>query len=551
MDRGAIKAVNPVRRIGNIIGVVGKYRLDLLLDKQRLPLSLRVLLLPVALFGSPKQSRGERLRKSLEELGPIFVKFGQLLSTRPDLVPADISHELAELQDNVPPFSSSLFKENVERALPSPMETIFQSFDANPLASASVAQVHGAVLADGKDVVVKAVRPDIEKTIRKDLALLYTLARWVKKYSQDGERLHPVEVVQDYESVILGELNLQSEGANASLLRHNFSDSPLLHVPEIHWPYSNKDVLVMERIYGVPVTDMDQLNGAGVNLKLLAERGVEIFFTQVFTHNFFHADMHPGNIFVDISNPASPTYIAVDCAIMGSLSSDDQYYMARNLLAMFQRDYRLVAELHVTSGWVPKDTSINEFTCAIRSVCEPIFQRPLSEISLGHMLIDLFATARRFNMEVQPSLVLLQKTLLNIEGLGRQLYPDLDLWQTAQPYLEQWLKDRYSPKAMFKQLKRYGPDWLEQLPKIPPMVFEALENLQNRQLDNNQHKGEKDGAKTLGKSGFAAVLGCSAIVAGVTLAMSNPVGLQSQPLSLSAGLVLSGLGILIIRWYRL
>ena len=307
----------------------------------------------------------------------------------------------------------------------------------------------------------------------------------------------------------------------------------------------------MERIYGVPVTDMDQLNAAGVNLKLLAERGVEIFFTQVFTHNFFHADMHPGNIFVDISNPASPTYIAVDCAIMGSLSSDDQYYMARNLLAMFQRDYRLVAELHVTSGWVPKDTSINEFTCAIRSVCEPIFQRPLSEISLGHMLIDLFATARRFNMEVQPSLVLLQKTLLNIEGLGRQLYPDLDLWQTAQPYLEQWLKDRYSPKAMFKQLKRYGPDWLEQLPKIPPMVFEALENLQNRQLDNNQHKGEKDDAKALGKSGLAAVLGCSAIVAGVTLAMSNSLELQSQPFSISTGLVLSGLAILIIRWYRL
>jgi len=543
--------MNSVRRIGNIIGVVGRYRLDLLLDKQRLPLALRAILLPVALFGSTNQGRGERLRKSLEELGPIFVKFGQLLSTRPDLVPADISDELAELQDNVPPFSSALFRENVERALPSPMDTIFQSFDANPLASASVAQVHGAILADGRNVVVKAVRPNIEKTIRKDLALLYTLAKWVKKYSQDGERLHPVEVVQDYESVILGELNLQSEGANASLLRHNFSDSPLLHVPEIHWPYSNKDVLVMERIYGVPVTDMDQLNAAGVNLKLLAERGVEIFFTQVFTHNFFHADMHPGNIFVDISNPASPTYIAVDCAIMGSLSSDDQYYMARNLLAMFQRDYRLVAELHVTSGWVPKDTSINEFTCAIRSVCEPIFQRPLSEISLGHMLIDLFATARRFNMEVQPSLVLLQKTLLNIEGLGRQLYPDLDLWQTAQPYLEQWLKDRYSPKAMFKQLKRYGPDWLEQLPKIPPMVFEALENLQNRQLDNNQHKDEKDGEKALGRSGLAAVLGCSAIVAGVTLAMSNSLELQSQPFSISTGLVLSGLGILIIRWYRL
>ena len=247
-----------------------------------------------------------------------------------------------------------------------------------------------------------------------------------------------------------------------------------------YWPYSNKDVLVMERIYGIPVTDIDQLEAAGVDFKLLAQRGVEIFFTQVFEHNFFHADMHPGNIFVDATNPKSPTYIAVDCAIMGSLSSEDQFYMARNLLAMFQRDYRLVAELHIRSGWVPKDTSINDFTGAIRSVCEPIFQRPLSEISLGHMLIDLFTTARRFNMEVQPSLVLLQKTLLNIEGLGRQLYPDLDLWQTAQPYLEQWLKDRYSPKSMFNQLKRYAPDWLEHFPQIPPMIFQALKSAQHR-----------------------------------------------------------------------
>ena len=438
-----------LRRIAKIVKVVGKYRLDLLLDKEKLPLSIRVFLAPAVFFGRANGSRGERLRKALEELGPIFVKFGQLLSTRPDLVPEDISVELSSLQDNVPPFSSQLFKKNIELALDGSVDELFLSFEPDPLASASVAQVHAAVLADGRDVVVKAVRPNIEKTIRKDIALLYTLARLVKTYSEDGERLHPLEVVKDYESVIIEELNLQSEGANASLLRHNFANSPMLHVPEIYWPYSNKDVLVMERIYGIPVTDIDRLEAAGVDFKLLAQRGVEIFFTQVFEHNFFHADMHPGNIFVDATNPKSPTYIAVDCAIMGSLSSEDQFYMARNLLAMFQRDYRLVAELHIRSGWVPKDTSINDFTGAIRSVCEPIFQRPLSEISLGHMLIDLFTTARRFNMEVQPSLVLLQKTLLNIEGLGRQLYPDLDLWQTAQPYLEQWLKDRYSPKSMF------------------------------------------------------------------------------------------------------
>ena len=536
-----------LRRIAKIVKVVGKYRLDLLLDKEKLPLSIRVFLAPAVFFGRANGSRGERLRKALEELGPIFVKFGQLLSTRPDLVPEDISVELSSLQDNVPPFSSQLFKKNIELALDGSVDELFLSFEPDPLASASVAQVHAAVLADGRDVVVKAVRPNIEKTIRKDIALLYTLARLVKTYSEDGERLHPLEVVKDYESVIIEELNLQSEGANASLLRHNFANSPMLHVPEIYWPYSNKDVLVMERIYGIPVTDIDRLEAAGVDFKLLAQRGVEIFFTQVFEHNFFHADMHPGNIFVDATNPKSPTYIAVDCAIMGSLSSEDQFYMARNLLAMFQRDYRLVAELHIRSGWVPKDTSINDFTGAIRSVCEPIFQRPLSEISLGHMLIDLFTTARRFNMEVQPSLVLLQKTLLNIEGLGRQLYPDLDLWQTAQPYLEQWLKDRYSPKSMFNQLKRYAPDWLEHFPQIPPMIFQALKSAQNNETSDVakqsviRQKSDSVWAK------FSTALGFAGIGGGVAIGLSQWPTVLSQPPLVSVGLIFAGLLILVLR----
>ena len=536
-----------LRRIAKIVKVVGKYRLDLLLDKEKLPLSIRVFLAPAVFFGRANGSRGERLRKALEELGPIFVKFGQLLSTRPDLVPEDISVELSSLQDNVPPFPSQLFKKNIELALDGSVDELFLSFEPDPLASASVAQVHAAVLADGRDVVVKAVRPNIEKTIRKDIALLYTLARLVKTYSEDGERLHPLEVVKDYESVIIEELNLQSEGANASLLRHNFANSPMLHVPEIYWPYSNKDVLVMERIYGIPVTDIDRLEAAGVDFKLLAQRGVEIFFTQVFEHNFFHADMHPGNIFVDATNPKSPTYIAVDCAIMGSLSSEDQFYMARNLLAMFQRDYRLVAELHIRSGWVPKDTSINDFTGAIRSVCEPIFQRPLSEISLGHMLIDLFTTARRFNMEVQPSLVLLQKTLLNIEGLGRQLYPDLDLWQTAQPYLEQWLKDRYSPKSMFNQLKRYAPDWLEHFPQIPPMIFQALKSAQNNGTSDVakqsviRQKSDSVWAK------FSTALGFGGIGGGVAIGLSQWPMVLSQPPLVSIGLVFAGLLILVLR----
>mgnify|MGYP006136395697 FL=1 len=536
-----------LRRIAKIVKVVGKYRLDLLLDKEKLPLSIRVFLAPAVFFGRANGSRGERLRKALEELGPIFVKFGQLLSTRPDLVPEDISVELSSLQDNVPPFPSQLFKKNIELALDGSVDELFLSFEPDPLASASVAQVHAAVLADGRDVVVKAVRPNIEKTIRKDIALLYTLARLVKTYSEDGERLHPLEVVKDYESVIIEELNLQSEGANASLLRHNFANSPMLHVPEIYWPYSNKDVLVMERIYGIPVTDIDRLEAAGVDFKLLAQRGVEIFFTQVFEHNFFHADMHPGNIFVDATNPKSPTYIAVDCAIMGSLSSEDQFYMARNLLAMFQRDYRLVAELHIRSGWVPKDTSINDFTGAIRSVCEPIFQRPLSEISLGHMLIDLFTTARRFNMEVQPSLVLLQKTLLNIEGLGRQLYPDLDLWQTAQPYLEQWLKDRYSPKSMFNQLKRYAPDWLEHFPQIPPMIFQALKSAQNNETSDVakqsviRQKSDSVWAK------FSTALGFAGIGGGVAIGFSQWPMVLSQPPLISVGLIFAGLLILVLR----
>ena len=472
-----------LRRLGKILYVVGKYRLDTLLDKKRLPILLRLAFSPAVLFGPARTSRGERLRRALEELGPIFIKFGQLLSTRPDIVPADICAEINQLQDNVPPFSPELFKSNIEAALSAKVEDLFSQFDSQPLASASIAQVHQATLNDGSEVVVKAVRPNIEKTISQDIRLLYTLARLLAKYSTDGRRLRPVDVVRDYETVIWGELNLQAEGANTSLLKHNFDNSPLLYVPQIHWPCSNENVLVMERIQGIPVTHVDDLKAAGINFKTLAERGVEIFFTQVFEHNFFHADMHPGNIFVDVIDPKNPRYIAIDCAIMGSLSSDDQFYMARNLLAIFERDYRQVAELHVRSGWVPKDTSIVEFTSAIRAVCEPIFERPLRDISLGHMLISLFTTARKFNMEVQPSLVLLQKTLLNIEGLGRQLYPDLDLWTTAQPFLQQWLKDRYSPKSIYKQFKQQLPDLLEHLPKIPPLLYQAMENLQQPSQD--------------------------------------------------------------------
>ncbi len=466
-------------RLFTIARVALRYRLDTFCTQTPLPAPVRGLLALLRLLPAPRDARGVRLRRALEDLGPIFVKFGQLLSTRPDLIPADICQELDQLQDNVPPFSNAQFVAIVERALDKPVEQAFLSFEREPLASASLAQVHAAVLADGREVVVKVIRPGIETVIQQDTNLLLGVARLVEKYSVDGQRLRPVEVAENYRTTIFDELNLQREAANASILRRNFEHSPLLYVPAVYWPYTNENMLVMERIHGTPVTRVAELAACGTDFKVLAERGVEIFFTQVFEHNFFHADMHPGNIFVDTTNPRLPKYIAVDCAIIGTLSEADQYYLARNLLAIFRRDYRQVAELHVLSGWVPEDTPINEFEAAIRTVCEPIFERPLKDISCAQMLINLFRTAQRFNTEIQPSLVLLQKTLLNIEGLGRQLYPDLDLWATAHPFMERWLKKRLHPSALLATLKRHGPEWLEQFPQVPQLLFQALQQIKH------------------------------------------------------------------------
>ena len=460
-------------RAFTIIYTCCRYRLDTLLA-DRLPWPLQWVF---QLFPNRIQNRGEQLRRACEELGPIFVKFGQLLSTRPDLIPPDIVKELDHLQDNVAPFSSKHFQQIVTKELGKPINKLFKQFDQQPLASASVAQVHAAELNDGRKVVIKVVRPGIGITIEKDIKLLLWIAQKLERWLPDGRRLKPVAVVEDYRNTIFDELNLQREAANASQLRRNFLHSPLLYVPEIYWDYCNDHVLVMERIYGIQITDIQALKAQNTNMKRLAERGVDIFFTQVFSHNFFHADMHPGNIFVSRENPESPQYIAVDMAIVGALTREDQYYLARNLLAMFRRDYRQVAELHVHSGWVPKDTNINDFEAAVRTVCEPIFEKPLAEISFGKVMITLFSTARRFNMEVQPQLVLLQKTLLNIEGLGRQLYPELDLWKTAHPYLERWLKERYGVKSLYKEIKRQGLDWLERLPQTPAKVLDGIDTL--------------------------------------------------------------------------
>jgi len=420
------------------------------------------------------ESRGEEIRLMLEKLGPIFVKFGQVLSTRRDLLPDDIADELEKLQDQVPPFDGEKAKILIEKAFKQPINTLFKKFDVTPLASASIAQVHAAELPDGSDVIVKVLRPNIKPYIKSDLALMYLAARIVRFFSKKARRLKPVELVAEFEHTIMNELNLEREAANASQLRRNFLHSDKMYVPKVYWDYVRKNVMVMERIYGIRISNTKALSKAGTNFKKLAEDGVEIFFTQVLRDSFFHADMHPGNLFVDITDPENPIYNGVDFGIMGALGPEDQKYIAENFYAFFKRDYRRVAELHVVSGWVPANTRIDQFEAAIRTVCEPIFERPLKDISFGKLLMSLFKVAEQFNMELQPQLLLLQKTLLNIEGLGRELYPDLDLWATAKPFLEKHMRKKRDPRQFIKKLFDGLPQASEKLLQLPDMLFEAL-----------------------------------------------------------------------------
>jgi ubiquinone biosynthesis protein len=468
--------INPrtLFRLIHINWVLVFHGLDEIVLKTHLfrPIRFLAALSPYYWLRRRNEPRGVRIRKTLEDLGPIYVKFGQALSTRKDLLPDDIADELVKLQDRVPPFPNEVACRIIEQELGMPIGDAFAEFDPTPLASASVAQVHTAKLHSGEDVVVKVLRPDIEGRIHSDIDLLYELARFSERFWSDARRLRPLEVVAEFEKTTLDELDLIREAANAAKLRRNFENSDIIYIPEIHWPFSRQKVMVMERIQGIPVGEIKQLKAGGADFKLLAERGVEIFFTQVFRDNFFHADMHPGNIFVDL--PAK--YIAVDFGIVGSLSLSDQHYLAENFLAFFNRDYRKVAKMHVESGWVPSTTRIEEFESAIRGVCEPIFEKPLRDISFGQLLLRLFQTARRFDMHVQPQLVLLQKTLLNIEGLGRQLYPELDLWQTAKPFLEKWFQERMGPKAKFNQLMAHFPELAQQLPEVPSLLYKALDN---------------------------------------------------------------------------
>ena len=433
------------------------------------------------LRGGRVAPRGERLRLALQELGPIFVKFGQAVSTRRDLLPPDIAEELAKLQDRVPPFPAALARATIEHSLGRPITQMFASFEDEPLAAASIAQVHAAQLKGGREVVVKVLRPGMRERIERDLEVLYTLAGLAQRYWREARRLRPSELVQEYEKTILDELDLMREAANATQLKRNFAGSDLLYVPEVFWDFCRSDVMVMERIHGIPISDMARLRALGTNFERLAENGVRIFFTQVFRHNFFHADMHPGNIFVLVDDPERPRYAAIDFGIMGTLDPRDQHYLAENFLAVFERDYRRVAVLHVESGWVPPQTRIDEMESAIRTVCEPIFDRPLADISFGHLLLRLFEISRRFDMQIQPQLMLLQKTLFNVEGLGRELYPQLDIWSTATPILREWMRERVSVRRLVKNLWRQLPEVVESLQSLPGLLKESVRRVHEPQ----------------------------------------------------------------------
>jgi ubiquinone biosynthesis protein len=480
------------------------------------PLYLLGAINPFNWFRGKDLSEAERLRLCIESLGPIFIKFGQLMATRRDLFGDEITNELEKLLDRVPPFPWPEARDIVEQQLGMSLQQAFLTFDEKEIASASIAQVYGAQLLDGQEVVVKIVRPGIERKIRQDIEVLMLLARMADRYWDEAKRVKPIQIVREFETTILNELDLVREAANANQLRRNFEGSPDLYVPYVHWDYCRSKVMVMERISGIAVSDIKQLQAQGINLEVLSRKGVEIFFTQVFRHNYFHADMHPGNIFVATDNAEDPQYIAVDFGIMGSLSVSDQRYLAENFGAFFNRDYRRVAELHVDSGWVDRDTRIDEFEATIRSVCEPMFQRPLAEISFGQLLLRLFQTARAFNMEIQPQLLLLEKTFLHIEGIGRQLYPQLDLWDTAKPFIERWLSEQLGIRALVRGMKKNLPYIAEHLPDLPELAFKALDRIANEELRVELRSTQLDALKqeirSANRRSIRAIIGGSFVI---------------------------------------
>ena len=470
--------------------VLVKYGLDDIIKETHLWRPLRFLFYLAPRRRDRSAPIGERIRLALEELGPIFVKFGQAISTRRDLLPPDIADELAKLQDAVPPFPAEQAKAIIEGAYDEPVATVFERFDDEPLAAASIAQVHTAKLKAGTEVIVKVLRPGVEGQIERDLGVLRMLAGLADRYWEHGKRLRPLEVVDEYEHTILDELDLMREAANTAQLKRNFQGSDMLYVPEIYWDYCRPEVLVQERIFGTPISDMETLRTAGTNIQLLAENGVEIFFTQVFRHNFFHADMHPGNIFVIHDDPEKPKYAAVDFGIVGTLNPEDQRYLAENFLAFFDRDYHRIAKLHIDSGWVPPGTRIDQLESAVRTVCEPIFNKPLAEISFAQVLMRLFRVAQRFDVEIQPQLILLHKTLFNIEGLGRQLYPQLDLWKTAHPVLRRWMDEQVGGRALIRDVRDNLPQLRDALRELPAILNHVGEQVAEGRIRFNLNSPE-------------------------------------------------------------
>ena len=525
--------IGQLRRLLHISHVLSRYRLDEINDAMHLfrPMRLIRWIAPWGRRGVADASLGRRLRLALQELGPVFVKFGQMLSTRRDLLPSDIADELALLQDQVEPFPGKEAVDAIETAFKAPWQDHFSAFDPTPLASASVAQVHAATLHSGEEVVVKVLRPGIVDRINDDVRLLRTIAGFAHRYWHEAKNLRPLDVVAEFERTIYGELDLTREAANASQLRRNFADSDQLRIPRMHWDLCFESVMVAERVSGIPIDDIDALRAADVDMEELAARGTRIFYTQVFRDNFFHADMHPGNIMVDASDPKSPIYVAVDFGIVGSMPPDHLHYLGENFLAFFNQDYRRVAELHVEAGWIPNTVNLIEVEAAVRTVCEPQMSRPLSEISFAQVLFQLFAVARRFNLVVQPELILLQKTLLNIEGIARQVYPELDIWATAKPVLVDILRHRFGVDGAARDIRDRLPLWVEKTPQMPGLIFDALERLAQNRISveysesPERLRAEEQGRKSLLYAVFAtgAAL-CTTLL--VTLNSPGPTLLQ-------------------------
>jgi len=546
--------LTPLRQVPRLLRIAAtllRYRLDDLVDAAHLFRPVKVLrpLLPAPRADIAQLARGARLRLALIELGPIFVKFGQILSTRRDLLPPDIADELALLQDQVPPFAGAVARVAVEAALGAPIASLFARFDETPLASASIAQVHAAQLHDGREVVVKVLRPGIRERVAADIDLLRALGELAQRWHPAADKIRPRDIVSEVETTLHNELDLQREGANASLLRRNFAASDDLVVPEVHWPLTTQAVLTLERVHGIGVDDLAALDAAGIDRAALAEKGVRLFYTQVFRDNFFHADAHPGNIWVDASRRENPRFIALDFGIMGSLSERDQFWLAENFMALFERDYRRIAQLHIAAGWIPASARADELEAAVRSVCEPYFTRPLAEISLAEVVAKLFSVARRYELTLQPQLILLQKTLLNIEGIGRLLHPKIDIWATAKPVLADILRQRYGLRRLFGKLRDRLPEWVAAAPEMPQLVHAFLKKAAAGDFDTvaleSSARGERDRASATARVWLLTAFGATALLAATVLFALNTRG---QPLA--AILAALGAAAFVAAWWR-